>query len=57
MKQHDDNLEYTDIIVNPLLLVLCYAFCNPSDVSDFLDISQFHTALPLVIKDIPVLAA
>lgn len=29
-------LEYTNVIANPLLLVLSYTLGNPSDVSDFL---------------------
>ena len=35
-KQHAD-LKYTDVVVNPLLLVLRYALGNPSDVPNFLD--------------------
>lgn len=29
-------LENTDVVANPLLLILSDAFCNPSDVSNFL---------------------
>ena len=29
-------LEYTDVVVNPLLLVLRYTLGNPSDVPNFL---------------------
>jgi len=31
-------LEYTNVIANPLLLVLSYTLGNPGDVSDFLRI-------------------
>jgi hypothetical protein len=30
-------LEYTDVIANSLLLVLCYTLSNPCDVPDFLE--------------------
>jgi hypothetical protein len=32
----EPDLKYTDIIVDSLLLVLCYALGDPCDVADFL---------------------
>lgn len=29
-------LEHTDVVADPLFLVLCYALGNPCDVADFL---------------------
>jgi hypothetical protein len=31
-----DDLEYTNVITNPILLVLCYTFSNPGDIPNFL---------------------
>jgi len=43
IEQHAD-LEYTDVVANSLLLVLCYALGNPGDVPDFL-FPQFHPCI------------
>ena len=39
------NLEYTDIVTNSLLLVLCYTFRNPRYVSDLLNEESAQTEI------------
>jgi hypothetical protein len=55
LNRQQADLEYTDVIVNPLLLVLRYALSDPSNVSNFLAIVSM---IPneLAGHDIPALA-
>jgi hypothetical protein len=44
-KDTTNNSEDTDIVVDAVLLVLCYALGDPCDVADFLQLESESTAL------------